>query len=58
MYPVLADRERNVARAYQLKTLPSLVLIDRDGRIRHAYSDYRDAQAPAIERQIQELLRL
>jgi peroxiredoxin len=58
MYPVLFDRERTVARTYQLKTLPSMVLVDRDGRIRHAYADYRDAQAPVIEQQIQELLRL
>lgn len=58
MYPVLLDRERKVARSYALKTLPSMVLVDRDGRIRHAYSDYREAQAPVIERQIQELLRL
>jgi peroxiredoxin len=58
MYPVLADRERNVARNYQLKTLPSMVIVDRDGRIRHAYADYRNTLAPAIERQIQELLRL
>lgn len=58
MYPVLLDRERKVARVFQLQTLPSMVVIDRDGRIRHAYSDYRDTQGPVIERQIQELLRL
>ena len=56
-YPVLIDRDKRAARAYQLVNVPSAVIIDRDGRIRHAYRDYTREHAAAYERQIQELLR-
>lgn len=56
-YPVLLDRARQAARAYQLQGVPSTALVDRDGRLRYAHSDYRDGQAAMYETQIQELLR-
>jgi peroxiredoxin len=42
---------------YDLSTMPSTVLIDRDGRVRHVHRGYRDGYEDTYEKQIRELLR-
>jgi peroxiredoxin len=39
--PMLLDADRAVGRSYGIDRLPTTVLIDRAGRIRHVYRDYR-----------------
>ena len=56
-FPVLLDTEKKVSRLYDLSTMPSTVLIDRDGRVRYIHRGYKDGYEQTYEQQIRELLR-
>jgi|SRR6267154_3361851 len=56
-FPVLLDTDKKVSRLYDLGTMPSTVLIDRDGRVRYVHLGYRDGYEQTYENQIRELLR-
>jgi peroxiredoxin len=56
-FPVLLDTQKKVSRLYDLSTMPSTVLIDRDGRVRYVYRGYRDGYEDTYEKQIRELLK-
>jgi peroxiredoxin len=56
-FPVLLDSEKKVSRLYDLSTMPSTVLIDRDGKVRYIHLGYRDGLEQKYEAQIRELLK-
>ena len=56
-FPVLLDTDKKVSRLYDLSTMPSTVLIDRDGRVRYIHLGYKDGLEETYENQIRELLR-
>jgi peroxiredoxin len=56
-FPVLFDSHQAVSRLYDLGTMPSSVLIDRDGRVRGVFLGYKDGYERQYEKQIAELLR-
>ena len=56
-FPVLLDTEKRVSRLYDLSTMPSTVLIDRDGRVRYIHRGYKDGYEQRYDEQIRELLR-
>lgn len=56
-FPVLLDSEKAVSRLYDLQSMPSTVLIDRDGRVRYLHRGYREGLEEAYERQIRELVK-
>jgi peroxiredoxin len=56
-FPVLLDTDKKVSRRYDLGTMPSTVLIDRDGRVRFVHLGYRDGLEATYETQVRELLR-
>ena len=56
-FPILLDTEKKVSRLYDLSTMPSTVLIDRDGRVRYIHRGYQDGYEQTYEDQIRELLR-
>jgi peroxiredoxin len=56
-FPVLLDVEKAVSRLYGLSTMPSTVLIDRDGRVRYLHRGYREGYEEAYDKQIRELLK-
>lgn len=56
-FPVLLDGDKKVSRQYELATMPSTVLVDRDGRVRHVHRGYRDGYENTYDLQIRELLR-
>jgi peroxiredoxin len=56
-FPVLLDTDKKVSRLYDLSTMPSTILIDRDGRVRYVHRGYRDGYEDTYEKQIRELLR-
>jgi peroxiredoxin len=56
-FPVLLDTEKKVSRLYDLSTMPSTVLIDRDGRVRYVHRGYRDGYEETYDKQIRDLLR-
>jgi len=56
-FPVLLDTDKAVSRLYDLNTMPSTVLIDRDGRVRYIHLGYKGGYEDTYDRQIRELLR-
>ncbi|MFO1217995.1 MAG: TlpA disulfide reductase family protein [Burkholderiaceae bacterium] len=56
-FPVLADADKRVSKQYDLSAMPSTVLIDRDGRVRHVHRGYQNGYENTYDRQIRELLK-
>jgi peroxiredoxin len=56
-FPVLLDTDKKVSKLYDLSTMPSTVLVDRNGRVRYVHRGYRDGYEDMYERQIRELLK-
>lgn len=55
-FPVLFDPERRVARAWDIASMPTTVLIGRDGRVRHVHRGYRDGLETTYDAQARSLL--
>ena len=56
-FPVLLDTDKAVSKLYDLSTMPSTVLIDRDGKIRYVHRGYLTGYEDNYEKQIRELLK-
>jgi peroxiredoxin len=56
-FPILLDTDKQVSRSYDLRTMPSTVLIDRDGQVRFVHRGWRDGYQVTYEQQVRELLR-
>ena len=56
-FPVLLDTDKKVSRLYDMSTMPSTVVIDREGKVRYIHRGYRDGYEEAYEKQIRDLLK-
>jgi peroxiredoxin len=56
-FPVLLDTEKKVSRLYDLTTMPSTILVDRDGKVRYIHHGYRAGYEDMYDKQIRELLK-
>jgi peroxiredoxin len=56
-FPVLLDSDKAVSKAYALSAMPSTLLIDRDGRVRHVHQGYRPGYEVEYDKQIRSLLK-
>jgi len=56
-FPVLLDTDKKVSKLYDLATMPSTVLIDREGRIRYVHRGYMAGYEDSYDKQIRELLK-
>ena len=56
-FPVLLDTDKTVSKLYDLSTMPSTVIIDRDGKIRYVHRGYVSGYEDNYEKQIRELLK-
>jgi thiol-disulfide isomerase/thioredoxin len=56
-FPVLLDTDKQVSKLYDLSTMPSTVLIDRDGKVRWVHRGYREGFEQTYEQQIRQLLK-
>jgi len=56
-FPVLLDTDKKVSRLYDLNTMPSTVVIDRDGKVRYVHRGYRDGYELNYDKQIRELVK-
>jgi peroxiredoxin len=56
-FPVLLDTDKAVSRIYDLSTMPSTVLIDRDGRVRYVHRGYLVGDEAMYDKQIRDLLK-
>jgi peroxiredoxin len=56
-FPVLFDTDKKVSKLYDLSTMPSTVVIDRDGKVRFLTRGFRDGTERDYEQQIRGLLK-
>jgi peroxiredoxin len=56
-FPVLLDTDKAVSRLYDLSSMPTTVLIDRDGRVRYLHRGYVQGYENLYDQQIRELLK-
>ena len=56
-FPVLLDTDKAVSRQYDLATMPSTVLIDRDGKVRYVHRGYLSGYEDVYDKQVRELLK-
>jgi peroxiredoxin len=57
VFPVLFDSNKQVSRRYDVDAMPSTVLIDRDGKVRHVFRGYRTGTEQHYEAAIRELIK-
>jgi peroxiredoxin len=56
-FPVLLDTDKAVSKLYDLSTMPSTVIIDRDGKVRFMHRGYLAGYEDNYDKQIRELLK-
>jgi len=56
-FPVLLDTDKTVSKLYDLSTMPSTVLVDRDGKVRYVHRGYLSGYEDTYDRQLRELLK-
>ncbi|GAA0764416.1 TlpA family protein disulfide reductase [Ideonella azotifigens] len=56
-FPVLLDSAKQVSKLYELNSMPSTVLIDRDGKVRFLHRGYRAGVEQTYDQQIRTLLK-
>jgi len=56
-FPVLLDTDKKVSKLYDLSTMPSTIVIDRDGKMRFLHRGYRAGTESDYEQQIRGLLK-
>ncbi|MGC3980704.1 MAG: TlpA disulfide reductase family protein [Steroidobacteraceae bacterium] len=55
-FPVLVDTDKTASSLFNLKSMPLLVLIDRDGRVRYSHGGFERGQELLITEQLRQLL--
>ncbi|MGS2723066.1 TlpA disulfide reductase family protein [Porticoccus sp. GXU_MW_L64] len=56
-FPVLFDTESSVSKAYDVSAMPTTVMIDRDGNIRHLHKGFKPGYENEYRKQIKQLIR-
>lgn len=56
-FPILFDEQNEVSKAYQVKAMPTTVIIDKDGQIRAVHLGYKPGYENKYENNIKDLLR-
>jgi len=56
-FPVLLDGAKTVSKLYGLNAMPTTVVIDRDGRVRHVHQGYRNGLEVVYDQQIRALVK-
>lgn len=55
-FPILIDRDNVITPRYQIDLMPTLVLVDKDGKQRYVHKGYRDTDEPDYEKELRQLL--
>ena len=56
-YPILFDSAKNVSKLYDVDAMPTTVMVDRDGRVRHIYRGYLPGHEDKYGTNIRGLLK-
>ena len=54
-FPVLFDVDKDVSRSFDIKAMPTTIIIDRSGKIRHVNKGFKKGYIEKYHRQIQAL---
>ena len=54
-FPVLFDTEKDVSKSFDIKAMPTTIIIDRAGKIRHVNRGFKKGYIEKYHRQIQAL---
>lgn len=55
-FPVLVDTAKTASSQFNLKSMPLLLLIDREGRLRYSYAGFERGQELLITENLRQLL--
>jgi thiol-disulfide isomerase/thioredoxin len=56
-FPLVADRDDALAKAFVVKAMPSGYLVDRSGVVRHVHLGFTAETEKALEREVEALLK-
>ena len=56
-FPVLFDSRKEVSKLYEVEAMPTTVLLDREGRVRHVHHGYKPGYEEKYLAEIRSLLR-
>ncbi len=56
-FPILLDTDKSVSRQYDLTTMPTTLIIDRDGRVRFIHAGYLAGYEDLYDKEIRGLLK-
>jgi len=56
-FPILYDSTSSVSELYQVQAMPTSLLIDRDGKLRHLYHGYKPGYEEKYRTDIKALIR-
>ncbi|MEE9342848.1 MAG: TlpA disulfide reductase family protein [Gammaproteobacteria bacterium] len=56
-FPILFDTSSKASKLYDVSSMPSTVLVDRDGNIRYVHRGYKSGYEDKYQVQIRELIR-
>ena len=54
-FPILFDEQKSVSKSFSIDAMPTTILIDRSGRIRHINRGFKNGSIAKYYRQIQSL---
>ncbi|MGD9598534.1 MAG: peroxiredoxin family protein [Steroidobacteraceae bacterium] len=55
-FPMLGDPEKSVGRAYEIDRLPTVVIVDRGGKVRYVHREPKSRGEPPYVRELRRLL--
>lgn len=55
-FPMLLDPAKSVSRSFRIESLPTAVLIDRGGTVRHVHRDFESGHEALYARELRALL--
>jgi peroxiredoxin len=56
-FPVLIDAGQKISKMYDLKAMPSTVIVDRDGNVRYVHRGYKPGDEEKYVQVLKELIR-
>jgi len=56
-FPILFDTRNQVSKQYQVSAMPTTVMIDRDGNMRHLHKGYKPGDEARYRKWIKQLIR-
>jgi len=55
-FPVVADREKQIPALYQIRAMPTTVMVDREGIVRYWHDGFKKSYEQAFDRELEQLL--